>query len=83
MVQVLAVKERGHALPKRQLKQSQVTAFLPNLPPCLIGMEAGWSDVRPSRELRFSDSILPSPNSIYTRGRNSMTASLNRQCEAR
>ena len=34
------VDQSGHALVRRKLRRAQVSAFVAQLPPCLIGMEA-------------------------------------------
>ena len=38
--QIHGVDEFGKAIVKKQLKRDQLAAYLVNLPPCLIGMEA-------------------------------------------
>jgi transposase len=40
VIQVHGVNEAGKSVLKKQVKRDQVAAFLANLPPCLIGMEA-------------------------------------------
>ena len=49
--QIHAVDERGKAVLKRQIKRDQVVTFFVNLPPCLIGMEAGGSAHHWARKL--------------------------------
>ena len=44
--QVHGVDRAGKVVIRRQLKRSQVLAFLRKLPPCLVGMEACASYVR-------------------------------------
>jgi transposase len=38
--QVHGVDERSKTVLRKQLRRAQVAAFLANLPPCVIGMEA-------------------------------------------
>jgi hypothetical protein len=38
--QVHAVDARGKVVLRKQLRRAQVSAFISNMPPCLIGMEA-------------------------------------------
>lgn len=50
--QVHGVDERGKTALKKQLKRAQVMAFLANLPPCVIGMEACGSAHHWARKLQ-------------------------------
>ena len=38
--QVHGVDERGHVALRKQIRREQLTAFMVNLPPCVVGMEA-------------------------------------------
>lgn len=38
--QVHGVDERGHVALRKQVRREQLTAFMVNLPPCVVGMEA-------------------------------------------
>jgi transposase len=40
MFQVHGVDERGKTVLRKQLKRSQVSGFMAQLPQCLVGMEA-------------------------------------------
>ena len=38
--QVHGIDERGHVALRKQIRREQLTAFMVNLPPCVVGMEA-------------------------------------------
>jgi hypothetical protein len=50
--QVYSVNARGKLMLRRQLKHDQMAAFIANLPPCLIGMEAYGTAYRWTRKLQ-------------------------------
>ncbi len=49
--------ETGRQVFSRRLRRSQVAAFFANLPPCLIGMEAGRAAHHWARTIGRSDTM--------------------------
>lgn len=84
--QVHGVDEHGKTVLRKQLKRDQVTKFMANTPPCLVGMEACGSAHHWARELqRFGHCVrLMSPQFVkpYVKTNKNDAADAEAICEA-
>ena len=84
--QVHGVDERGHVVLRKQIKRDQLAAFMVNLPPCVVGMEACGSAHHWGRKFQdFGHTVrLMSPQFVkpYVKSNKNDAADAEAICEA-
>jgi len=84
--QVHGVDERGHLVLRKQIRRDQLAAFMVNLPPCLVGMEACGSAHHWARKFQdFGHTVrLMSPQFVkpYVKSNKNDAADAEAICEA-
>ncbi len=84
--QVHGVDMRGHVVLRKQVRRDQLAAFMVNLPPCLVGMEACGSAHHWARKFQdFGHTVrLMSPQFVkpYVKSNKNDAADAEAICEA-